>query len=531
MMKTKQFLIFFLIACLSHASAQQGTLDQTFGNKGIATLDFSGEDDKAQAIVVQPDGKILITGTVDNGSNKNFGVARYHPDGSLDQDFGFNGKKQIDFFGDDDFAEAISLESDGKIIIAGTSLNGSGDVFFSVARLNPDGSYNLDFDADGKSSWKGAGTDKSVSAKDVAIDANGNIMVAGTSDVERHGVANSSFTVVRFLPDGSSTLVYRASIQSQRAQAMTLQADGKVLVAGSIEDIDPHTNFCLLRLKYRDSQGNQLLRDNDFHFDGTVESDFGGDTESAYAVAVQPDGKILVAGSYQRNANSNKSLLLARYMPDGTLDPGFGIFNGYTSLSSLSYDIELRDIVVQPDGKILVAGYTKEGTQNSFVLRRYTSNGDLDQSFGPIRTNIGIAGTGGPGMALALQSDGKVLVAGFAFTSLPNKNDFALLRYHNDVAMDIPDFFEENTSPFIYPNPVQNRFQLSFELKRAAKLDLHLFDMMGKEVQRWDHNQLRTRGNHVEEMELRPDISPGLYLLRISSQGQNMGMLVQVGER
>jgi uncharacterized delta-60 repeat protein len=131
-----------------------GTLDSSFDGDGRVTTDFFGGYADAYALVVQPDGKLVAAGSAINGSSVDFALARYHPDGSLDASFGSDGLVTTDFFGGYDNAYALALQPDGKLVVAGSAYIGpsysGSDYDFALARYHPDGSLDANFDGDGK---------------------------------------------------------------------------------------------------------------------------------------------------------------------------------------------------------------------------------------------------------------------------------------------------------------------------------------------------------------------------------------------
>jgi uncharacterized delta-60 repeat protein len=169
--------------------------------------------------------------------------------------------------------------------------------------------------------------------------------------------------------------------------------------------------------------------DTSFGGDGTVLTDFeSGSSDAAYDLAIQPDGKIVVAGN-SYGGFGGPDFALARYLPNGTLDPSFGSDGTvHTDFGSDTLD-EAYALALQPDGKIVVAGYSGLSDRSVFALARYLSNGTLDATFsgdGKVTTAIGSSGSAN---ALAIQPrDGRLVVAGSSIAS--GSQDFALARYH-----------------------------------------------------------------------------------------------------
>ena len=353
-----------LAAALVAASAvaAAGTLDSEFGGTGMVTTDFGGSD-FAYALAMQPDGRIVVGGGTSAGPTAgDFALARFNPDGSVDTSFG-GGKVTTDIDGAPNGILDLLVQPDGKIVAAGNSLGFSR---FGFARYNPDGSLDGGFGAEGKVSLA-AGR----AAFAVARQSDGKILAAGDSDgkfalarLNADGTPDLSF-------DGDGRLVTDVGPFGGGAGAMALQPDGKIVAAGfSIP------NFALVRYNPDGSL------DPAFGAGGKVTTDFGG-FDSAVAVAVQPDGKIVAAGLRRPFVGGAADVALARYEPDGSLDATFGGGGKVTTALPEGSDGLAADIAVQPDGKLVVVGMSQAaGAAADFLVARYDPAGDLDESFG-----------------------------------------------------------------------------------------------------------------------------------------------------
>jgi uncharacterized delta-60 repeat protein len=343
-----------------------GSLDPTFDNDGSLTTDFGTTNDQAFAVAVQPDGKIVVAGRAFIGGTTDFALARYNPDGSLDTSFDTDGKVTTDFLANNDIAQAVALQPDGKIVVAGFARVPGNRDNFALARYNPNGSLDTSFETDGKV-----------------------IPTFGSSDEEAFAVA--------------------------------VQADGKIVAAG----IDSNADFALVRL----NQDGTL--DTSFDTDGKVTTDFDSDFDQAYAIALQPDGKIIATGRAVIGGTTN--FALARYNSNGSLDTSFDT-DGKVMTAFGSGGGEARAIALQADGKIVVAGFTALNIID-FALARYNPNGSLDTSFdidGKVTYNSGA--TDLP-YGVAVQPDGKIVVAGTVQIQIgffeDFTRDFQLIRYGN----------------------------------------------------------------------------------------------------
>jgi uncharacterized delta-60 repeat protein len=349
----------------SAVQATGGDLDPTFGIGGKVTTDLNFGD-VGRAMVLQPDGKIVVAGTT-GGNGTDFALARYNTNGSLDPSFGTGGWTSTDFNGLFDGVRGIALQTDGKIVAAGVTTNGTISDF-AMARYNPNGSLDASFGTAGK----------------VITD-----FLGGIDDVG----------------------------------AVLLQTDGKIVVVGAaFAGYTESFNFALARY---DTYGNL---DPSFGSGGKVSTDFGG-AETGLGAALQQDGKIVVVGV------SGLGFVVARYNIDGSPDSGFGsggqVVTTFASGEGVAYSV-----VIQSDHKILAAGYS--GFYD-FTLVRYGSSGNLDSSFGSGGIVItDFYGGSDNGFAVALQTDGKAIVAGSAAPRF-GSSDFALARYDTSGNLD-PSF-------------------------------------------------------------------------------------------
>jgi uncharacterized delta-60 repeat protein len=393
-----------------------GLYDETFGVNGWVSTGFPSEgNDVARALALQDDGKVLAAGYAFNGSDYDFALARYLPDGSLDASFDGDGWMVIDFGGNEE-ARAIALQTDGKIILAGyTDLQDSFD--FALARLLPDGSLDNSFNSDGLLSSDLSGANDSAFA--LALQPDGALLIAGYIYLD----SASDFALARYLPDGNLDASFDgdgwASLdfagQGDQAFAMALQADGRVVLAGVAEVGMDSADFALARFNPDGSL------DASFDGDGWLLSDFDSTYDSATAVLVQPDGRIVAAG------DSSGDMAVARYQADGVPDPAFDE-DGLLRLDFYTLDDSGNAVILQPDGKLILAGSSHFCHETDFALARLTPDGNLDRSFeddGQLLSYI--VEVSEYGMAVLQQPDGRLVVAGTI--DLGNGDDFLLARF------------------------------------------------------------------------------------------------------
>ena len=402
-----------LVALPSAAYAQGGSLDATFGGDGKVTTNFTSRFDTAYGVVVQPgDGKIVAAGGV-AGSGGRFGLARYNPDGSLDATFGGDGKVTTNFTAVEDAAFDVVLQADGKIVAAGLARDD-----FALARYNADGSLDTSFGGDGRVTTNFAGF--LDAAFGVAIQpADGKIVAAGMAlSVGRLALAryNTDGTLDTSF-GGDGRVMTNFTRGDDRADHLAIQADGKIVAAGTAAFFSGNARFALARYN-----GDGTL-DTTFSENGKVTTQFTLHFDGAFAVAIQPgDQKIVAVGQ------AGSRLGVARYATDGTLDSTFS-GNGRVATNFTAGIDYADDVVIQSDGKIVAAGSANfSGSNSKFALARYNGDGTLDATFGGdglVKTNFTPGGDNAFGVAIQ-PLDGKIVAAGRA---AGGGGRFALARY------------------------------------------------------------------------------------------------------
>jgi len=403
-------VVVLALAAPVSALAAPGDLDPSFGGSAgwVRTLEIRDAANNylprgAEDVVVQADGRIVVTGgVIDGRSNRYFGALRYLPDGSLDGSFGSGGLVAADL-GSFEEPRAVALQRDGKIVVAGETDCETARCFAAM-RLNPDGSPDPTFGAGGvvrvpfylHAAW----------ANDVAIDGQGRIVMAGVR--LRGGDAQDSATVcvIRLLPDGrpdpgfsrDGVAIVDHGYGNDSAEAVLLRR-GKVIVAGEG------------RRAYRSFAGVARLRadgglDRSFGARGRRLVSFGARRLAAgYAISAAPRGRIAVAGSAVVEGRQPQ-MALALLSRGGTVQQRVrtapGPFGGYARA------------VRATRGGVLVAGraYTEPGTGPSdWALARYTAGGRL---LGVTTTDFGTGEDAAEAIAL---TPGRATVAGSIYSS------------------------------------------------------------------------------------------------------------------
>jgi uncharacterized delta-60 repeat protein len=407
------------------AAAAPGDLDPSFDGDGRVTTDVTRRGDFSIGMALQQDGKIITAGIAGNrGSNPKFALVRYNGDGTLDSTFGGDGKVTTDFTPRTDAANVVTVDPDGKIVAAGVAGRAGPNPRFALARYNSDGTLDTSFSGDGK-----LATDFSRhydSARDVAIDADSKIVAAGTVDWGR----NPNFGVARYNPDGSLDTSFSAdgkvtvdvSGRGDNAFGMVIQLDGTIVVVGEAGFGGNRTDsrFALVRL------ATDGAMDTLFSSDGKALTQFTRRFDVALDVALDDDSKIVAVGA--AGAWANKRFALARYHSDGSLDTSFSGDGRVMTDLTPNHD-DGGGVAIQQDGRIVVAGHVgyrlRLRSNSAFGLARYSSDGSLDTSFGEDGTTItNFTRRDDFAVSVAIQSDEKIIAAGGA-----GGGTFAAARY------------------------------------------------------------------------------------------------------
>jgi uncharacterized delta-60 repeat protein len=426
-------LFFFIIVNGQNA----GILDNSFN---IGT----GFNNQVNAIVLQPDGKILVGGqfTSYNGEQKKH-IVRLNTDGTIDYSFnigtGFSGPVNSTVQ-----VLTIIQQSDGKILVGGGFTSYNGQNHNKILRLNADGTIDTSFNSELFT------FDYYLPyLRKIILQPDGKILVVGqfstyNNEIQRRIVRlNSNGTLDSSFNSGTG---FSYNVDATTSMSIVLQNDGKILVGGDFDSYNGQNSRRIVRLN------TDGTRDTSFNigsgFAGIVS--FGGYVAS---IILQSDEKIIVGGSFL-SYNGQTRRTLVRLNQNGTLDTSF----------SIPVDLIGAGIVtdLQPDGKIILGGNILQNGQAKNI-NRLDNNGSIDNSF---TTGIGFNNAV---YTLAIQNDGKILVGGL-FTSYDGQTTNRIARLHGDNTLSIEDF--NNESIKTYPNPVKDVLFLNKEVKKVTVTDL-----------------------------------------------------------
>ncbi len=429
-----------------------GSLDTTFANGGTTTFGFGAGTSRnyAHHVAVDPSGRIVVEGYTDDvasPTNFTFAVARLQVDGTLDANFGSGGTEAIHLGPPGElvsaYPDSMTVDASGRILVAGNlDVQGpsfSNTVHFTVARLNAsDGSLDDSFGASGVQTVSFGGTDF---VNDVAVDAVGQILLAGSTSLYNSGPLHNSYTYSKFAVarlnsadgslDGSFGTAGETTIDAglfSGAANVAVDPAGNILLAGNGDSPLPNggagSNPALVRLTAAGTA------DNSFGSNGLVVTKLTGQQNDVAAglVVTQPDGKSLVVGT----SGAQGTLALARYNPDGSLDSSFGIAGRVTFDDASGLDLEPTSVTVDNSGCILVAGefpYWHSLAASGGVLR-LNIDGSLDTTFG-VGGLVSVNGV----RAVTTDSSGRILLAENNFVTLLGQSN-SVIRLNADGSRD-----------------------------------------------------------------------------------------------
>lgn len=522
MKKCFSFLLLLPLLFLS-LRAQFGFLDSDYDADGKQIVDL-GITEQFNKVRVQPDGMIVAAGSADNGTERLFFVMRTFPDGSFDPSFNGMGYLVVDFdvFNSNyNSASDLVILPDGKILVVGTSRL-AGDNDFAMVRLKANGSIDSTFGTFGKLTFYLTAGGAEQNAYSVALDADGNYLVGGYTGPL---AGPMKFLVLKVTPSAGIASSWGAggyvtadgSANSEFLQDLIVLQDGRLLGGGI--SYDPSTggkDFVLVMMK---ADGTL---DNSFSSDGRVTTHFLGNNDYCNALAQQPDGKIVAAGT-AGSLSSGTELAIARYNLTGNLDLTFDTDGKVTTnVDGGGNDEELRDLVIQPDGKLLACGYSVDiGTRA--LLARYETNGALDPSFGVGGLVLSdLSPTGDHFFGIAMQPDLKVVACGYVNDPL----DGVIARYITGLVLSTAD--APGQVPFsLFPNPAHEEVTLQYHCDHPTPAEIHLTDLQGRVLHTFSTSITLDAGNHDLELNLPTGLAPGGYLVvLVTGQGNVAAKLV-----
>lgn len=457
-MKT-QLLLFFSV-CFFNAFAQDGTLDTSFNNSNLGANDFIRD------MAIQPDGKIIIVGdfTSYNGFTAKR-IARILPNGDLDIEFAIGPETDL-------IINTVTLQPDGKIVVAGDFTTLMGVSKNRIGRLNSDGTIDTSFISSG------------ASQQILETELQGDKMLLAGNFATFNGIASNCIDRMNTV-DGSTDFTFNPGSGTDgvgNISTISVQSDNKIIIGGTFNS-------------YQGNPCNGIARiTNGGSFDPTFNVGTGvtGFNDYVYATAIQADGKILIGGTFEAY-NGNVSENIARVNPDGSFDPTF-------AAAGFGFNNTVTAIKIQPDGKILVSGwFTAYNGVPVTRLVRLNSDGTIDSTF--------TVGTGLDNFArsFAIQNDNKILIGG-VFTEYNGTSVGRLARLNTPSLASNEVEVTENA--VIYPNPSNGIFNISSDVAIDV---VSVYNSLGQKILETNNAQFDL-SQHLK----------GIYFAQIDSQGKKL---------
>lgn|SRR5436190_3988248 len=426
-----------LFGALTRPAATLAAVGIALVSLGVGALGSSGasggerSDDIASALAAGRDGKLVVagvSGSSTTGSEYDWALARYTTRGRLDPGFGVKGRV-LTHFREGGYARAVAIQADGKPVLAGFLFGPGEGWVFALARYNQRGRLDRGFGRRGLVLTHFGSRSNSSFASALTIQPDSKVVAVGTS-----GIRHLSFVLARYTARGrldpsfgrgGKVLTTFGAGGNADASAVALQPDGKIVVTGT-DLMGGKSDFALAR----------------YNADGTLDQSFGnggrvvtkvGDEDHAFGIVVQPDGKVVIAGSAAAGTDAESGrgdLTLVRYTVDGKLDGSFG------TAGKLRADAGVPEaLAIQPDRKLVTAGVravpNHREDPREFALARCSENGSLDPSFGRGGKLLTDFHAGARAVGVVVGANGKIVAAGTV-----RAEDFALARYTSSGRLD-----------------------------------------------------------------------------------------------
>jgi len=489
---------------------QPGQLDATFNTTGKVTTHIAGYNVDNSGLLIQEDGKILVCGTAETTTNaRDMVIARYSSNGHLDSSFNQTGILVIDVLGKIDYCYAMALQQDGKILLTGIATLLTNERKTVIIRLLEDGSFDDTFGNNGMAF--NLPDHNAENPKAIMSLADGKIIVAGSIEAN---LANPICAVFKYNDDGTSDQNF--GIQGLAMATVPggynpsfgiVQPDGKIITGGFLLGLN--TEIIMLRFS------PQGIIDSTFGTNGIVQTAYPNETHFGYSIILQPDHKILMVDGITHG--TKRDFCMLRYTENGDLDSTFGsngrVVTAMSGVSNTAHAISLQD-----DQKILLAGFSGIKPHHDIAIARYNSNGSLDLDFGASGKVISDFGLDDLAFTMAIQADKKIVVAGFSIDNTEN-SDFVVARYWSGLeTVGTKDPLSEIHHVTLYPNPVKKETTLKYYLPVDQPMTIRLYNLSGQLIQSFFENKQRGQGEHQEKLILRSDLPKGIYMLVLETK-------------
>ncbi len=478
-----------------------GTLDNSFNEDGITSEKVESSNDNGRILVKENNGKLLLIGTKKNRiintlGSSDIAIAKYNQDGSLDDSFGVHGKSTLILDQQVNTPKKAALQPDGKILVLNEFSNfASSNNGQEVVRFNSDGSLDSSFGINGKVSIS-TSSFSSLSALHVREDGGFFVINHGYSPIDNS--EPFALYITSFSSDGSvntnfgngGTAYQEGLFVSGVDPEIAVQPDGKIIISTYSQGSIGGFGFALFR----------------FNSDGTIDASFENEvltinaSSAPFTVFLEPDGKILVAGSNEESVDFsvNFNFITARYNSNGSLDSSYGtngVLKTFLGDQFISIYTLIKTIQRQADGKLLVGLTRREPFPTNtpfesydFAVYRFNTNGEYDNNFG----NAGKVFTSffnkyDELFSMVLQDNNKIVLAGTTDNGVTR--DFALVRLVNcinvsaEVSLNLcaGDSYTVNDQTYTESGVYQATLTTAFGCDSLLTLNL-TFDTLNAEI-------------------------------------------------
>ena len=470
-------LFILLLNCISFA--QPGSIDSTFGTNGIVRTFVKSKNDVLNFVAIQADDKILAGGYVvyDTTTTKNaFSLVRYHANGSIDSSFANNGKMIYSFGGKSAISYAVKTLPDGRILMAGFVTIANQNVFAAI-RLYTDGSIDTSFANNGELiTTIGTTDDRALS---IYLHPDNSFLLGGfsiQSVYQRMAVARYSANGEIDTTFGSAGIVLKTVYWNILCKSIETDSANRYIFAGN-RTLNTYASPFMMRYS------NNGIIDTAFGNLGNCYLGVGNSSFNEYITSMikQTNGNLLIGLSATNNATNKFGVQMS--LPSScSLDTSFGIYNGLSYINTGNNNYSPSSVMQQNDGKIVIGATYQLNSVSKFACMRYTAVGLVDSTFGTnglavINTITAIEN--GTLKASALQSDGKLILAGEG--TINNVNRYMLIRLKGYSNMTV-DIGSQNI-PFerinLYPNPVSNTLHIELN---TASTNLSIQNIVGETI-------------------------------------------------
>ena len=505
----KKLLQLGIIIIASNVYSQSGTLDPSFGTGGKVITSINSGADKAYAVALQSDGKIIVAGmTTSATTGKDFACVRYNANGSLDTTFGTSGIVTNDLqTGSDDVVYSVALQADGKIILAGYSDDGS-NKNAAIIKLNSDGTLDTSFGTSGKV-FTDFITNRADEIKTLKIHAlTGNIIVGGTSSLTS---TNSQAIIARYTSAGVLDTSFNTT-----GKLLLSSASGSGTYYNIIEDLQVKSNGKISAIGWVNQQGLQWSANYygcRVNSNGTMDTSFSGDglivtnggfnaDDKAFSMILNSDDSILYSGGGYLTT-LEYDYFLGLYNASGSTAVGKAFFDYGSSVKDIAYGMG-----IDSTGKIVLTGSNVTSiTSSTFGIARVNADYTVDSTFGTagkVTTTFG-TNTTNEAFDMTIQTDDKIIAVGYT------GNDFAIARYNGNTLSN--NEFAINRQIALYPNPVTNQLNIELLNNQSNINNYKIFDINGRLIL----NGKLSNGLNQINVE---NLSKGLYILSAENINQ-----------